>query len=93
MNYYRNGKDYIGFHSDSEVNKGDLIASISLGTTRKFVLRHKKWKENETDKIEFELIGGSLLIMRGDTQDHWKHALIKQPKVEGSRINLTFRNR
>jgi alkylated DNA repair dioxygenase AlkB len=93
MNYYRNGNDYIGFHCDSEVYQGDLIASISLGTSRRFVLRHKKWKENGTDKVEFELQGGSLILMKGDTQDHWKHCVPKQPKIEGSRINLTFRNR
>jgi len=93
MNYYRNGNDYIGFHCDSEVYEGDLIASISLGTSRRFVLRHKKWKENGSDKVEFELQGGSLILMKGDTQDHWKHCVPKQPKIEGSRINLTFRNR
>jgi len=93
MNYYRTGTDYIGFHCDSEVHPGDLVASISLGAPRRFVLRHKKWKENTTDKVEFVLQNGSLIIMKGDTQDHWKHAIPKQPKVSESRINLTFRNR
>jgi len=93
MNYYRNGNDYIGFHCDSEVYEGDIIASISLGVERRFVLRHKKWKENESDKIEFSLKGGSLIIMKGHTQDYWKHAVPKQPKVNEARINLTFRNR
>jgi len=93
MNYYRNGNDYIGFHCDSEVYEGDIIASISLGVKRRFVLRHKKWKENSTDKVEFELLGGSLIVMKGDMQDYWKHAVPKQPKVTESRINLTFRNR
>jgi len=93
MNYYRDGKDYIGYHCDSEVYEGDLIASVSLGTTRRFVLRHKKWKENETDKVEFGLQGGSLLLMKGDTQKHWKHTVPKEPKVTEGRINLTFRNR
>ena len=38
MNLYRDGNDHIGFHADSETN--DVIASISLGATRRFLLRH-----------------------------------------------------
>eukprot|EP01125_Pyxidicula_operculata_P012047 TRINITY_DN3947_c0_g1_i1.p1 TRINITY_DN3947_c0_g1~~TRINITY_DN3947_c0_g1_i1.p1 ORF type:complete len:149 (+),score=9.11 TRINITY_DN3947_c0_g1_i1:625-1071(+) len=93
MNYYRDGDDYIGFHTDSEVREGDMIASISLGTGRKFQLRHKKYKENNTEKIEIILQPGSLLIMKGDTQKHWKHSVPKEPQVLEERINLTFRNR
>uniref|UniRef100_A0A6B2LF18 Fe2OG dioxygenase domain-containing protein n=1 Tax=Arcella intermedia TaxID=1963864 RepID=A0A6B2LF18_9EUKA len=92
INYYRDGKDYIGFHSDSEVKEGEFIASISLGQTRRFVLRHKKWKENCSDKEEFSLKSGSLLLMKGDTQKYWKHSVPKQLKITEGRINLTFRN-
>ncbi|CAF3798372.1 unnamed protein product, partial [Rotaria sp. Silwood1] len=38
VNLYRNGNDYINFHADNEAK--DIIASISLGATRKFLVRH-----------------------------------------------------
>jgi alkylated DNA repair dioxygenase AlkB len=34
---------------------------------------------------------GSLLVMRGDTQANWQHALPRTAKLVGLRINLTFR--
>jgi len=37
------------------------------------------------------LENGSLLVMKDETQDHWKHALPKSSKIMEPRINLTFR--
>lgn len=44
INYYRNGNDMIAFHSDLEHQKDgyELVAGISLGTTRKFIFRNIK---------------------------------------------------
>eukprot|EP01121_Diplochlamys_sp_Union-15-3_P016852 TRINITY_DN5810_c0_g1_i4.p1 TRINITY_DN5810_c0_g1~~TRINITY_DN5810_c0_g1_i4.p1 ORF type:complete len:242 (+),score=34.20 TRINITY_DN5810_c0_g1_i4:27-752(+) len=43
MNWYENGKHHVGWHSDSEedLKEGSCIASLSLGCSRKFQLRHK----------------------------------------------------
>jgi alkylated DNA repair dioxygenase AlkB len=92
LNYYRDGSDYIGYHADKEVAKGDIIVSISLGATRRFVLRRKDYKKSENRiKYEFNLEGGSLLIMNeGAAKTYWKHALPKMKGV-GPRINITFR--
>jgi alkylated DNA repair dioxygenase AlkB len=90
LNLYRDGKDYIGYHADREaIPKGkDIIASVSLGETRKFIIRHKETKE----KLEYSLIDGSLIVMEGgNIQKNWKHTVPKQPKVTKPRINLTFR--
>ena len=94
LNYYRDGNDYIGYHTDSEIADGDIIASISLGATRKFVLRHKEYKTKpDIKKYNFNLENGSLFIMNDNAGKHyWKHALLKMKNV-GPRINITFRNK
>lgn len=91
VNLYRDGKDYVSWHSDDEIELGDnpTIASVSLGATRRFQLKHKSNKN--LDKVEVMLTHGSLLIMKGTTQHFWKHQVPKTAKVLSERINLTFR--
>tara|TARA_B110000261_G_C12965265_1_gene310281 strand:+ start:185 stop:793 length:609 start_codon:yes stop_codon:yes gene_type:complete len=91
INYYRDGNDYIGWHTDSEVMKGDLIASISIGATRKFQFQSI---DNKESKYEIELTNGSLIIFDEDAaKTNWKHRIPKQPKIQEGRINITFRLR
>ncbi|MDH5834700.1 alpha-ketoglutarate-dependent dioxygenase AlkB family protein [Luteimonas kalidii] len=89
-NLYRDGRDCMGWHSDDEPEFGPrpVIASVSLGATRRFVLRHRR---EPTRKVAFELAHGSLLLMRGETQRDWRHALPRTARALGPRINLTFR--
>jgi alkylated DNA repair dioxygenase AlkB len=89
-NRYRDGRDCMGWHSDAEPELGPapVIASVSLGATRRFVLKHRSEPER---KLALELPHGSLLVMRGDTQRHYRHALPRTAKPIGERINLTFR--
>ena len=92
INYYRDGNDYISYHSDREaIGDGkNVICSISLGETRKFVLKHL---DKNITKRSFELKDGSLIIMKGDeTQIYWKHTITKTAISKNSRINLTFRH-
>ncbi|MEO8001980.1 MAG: alpha-ketoglutarate-dependent dioxygenase AlkB [Arenimonas sp.] len=90
-NLYRNGQDSMGWHSDDEPELGrqPVIASISLGATRRFSL---KAKTENAKAVHLELPHGSLLIMRGETQKNYRHALAKTSKPMGERINLTYRN-
>ena len=92
LNYYRNHNDSMGMHSDdeSELEPQPVIASLSLGETRDFLLRHKTDKSLQT--IKLPLPAGSLLLMRGDTQRNWRHGIARQKLICGPRINLTFRN-
>lgn len=93
INYYRDGNDYIGWHTDSEVMKGDLIASISIGATRKFQFQPID-KNNKETKYEVELTNGSLIIFdENAAKTNWKHRIPKQSKVKDGRINITFRLR
>ncbi|WP_220465456.1 alpha-ketoglutarate-dependent dioxygenase AlkB [Colwellia sp. BRX10-3] len=88
-NLYRNQQDSVGWHSDDEPELGEMptIASLSFGAEREFQLKHIVTKE----KITISLAAGSLLIMKGETQDCWQHCLPKRTKAISPRINLTFR--
>jgi alkylated DNA repair dioxygenase AlkB len=90
LNLYRNQQDSMGWHSDDEKELGDFpfIASLSLGSSRIFQLKHK------VDKLlkgKIELSHGSLLCMGGPMQSFWQHAVPKSNIPCGPRINLTFR--
>jgi len=89
-NLYRHGKDSNGWHSDNEKELGidPFIASLSLGETRMFHLKHK---QDPASKAKLPLVNGSLLCMGGATQTHYKHQVSKTQKQVGPRINLTFR--
>ena len=91
INYYRDQNDSMGMHSDDEVELGGqpVIASLTLGAKRNFILRHKYRKD--IDSVRLALGSGNLLIMKGDTQACWKHGIPKQRNYCGPRLNLTFR--
>ena len=90
LNYYRDGKDSNGWHADNEKELGEnpIIASMSFGATRSFQLKHNS---NTGIKKNILLEHGSLLVMKGTTQQYWKHQIPKTAKQIGPRINLTFR--
>jgi alkylated DNA repair dioxygenase AlkB len=79
-------------HSDDEKELGaqPAIASLSLGETRLFRLRHKTRKDLQS--IKLPLGSASLLLMQGDTQRHWRHGIDRQRGTCGARLNLTFRH-
>ena len=89
VNLYRDGRDSMGWHADDEPELGrePVIASLSLGDTRVFRMRHKETKT----VVEVSLDHGSLLVMSGLMQQCWVHEIPKTKKPVGQRINLTFR--
>ena len=89
VNLYRDGNDSVSWHSDNEEINGSepTIASVSLGATRRFDLRHKE--SGETVRVDLE--DGSLLVMSGLSQHCWVHQIAKTKMKVGPRINLTFR--
>ena len=90
INLYQHGEEGMSWHSDDEPTlvRGATIASMSLGAERKFAFKHKR-EPGLTASIMLE--HGSLLLMKGATQEHWLHALPKTKRVTTPRINLTFR--
>lgn len=88
-NRYRDGGDRMGWHSDDEAELGPrpVIASLSLGATRRFALKAR----DGGVRVALDLPHGSLLVMAGDTQRLYRHALPGTARPVGERINLTFR--
>ena len=88
-NLYRDGNDSMGWHADKEKELGQnpAIASLSLGDTRLFKMRHCKTKEI----INIDLEHGDLLLMSGPLQHHWQHSIPKTQIEKKPRINLTYR--
>jgi len=87
-NVYRGGADSVSWHSDDEPELGaqPVIASISLGDTRDFRLRDEASRAVSTVPLGH----GDLLVMRGESQSHFRHSVPKRAHA-GTRINLTFR--
>jgi len=90
VNYYANGHDCMGWHSDdeAEIVRGSAIASVTLGARRDFVARHK----HHHTKVNFALGSGDLLIMHAGMQQTWQHGLPKRLKISEPRVNFTFRH-
>lgn len=88
LNQYRNGNDSMGWHRDNEKEiDSKLIASLSLGASRKFKLRHR----HKALQHELMLHHGDLLLME-NMQEHWEHSIPKSSIIHQTRINLTFRH-
>lgn len=90
VNYYRDGNDHMSWHTDNEkeLGKNPVIASLSFGETRRFTLKHRR---DEVAPLVLDLPSQSLLVMKGELQEHWVHRISKSVKVKGPRLNLTFR--
>jgi alkylated DNA repair dioxygenase AlkB len=90
VNYYRDGQDSMGWHSDNEpeLGKAPIVASVSFGEARKFNLKHRSDKNLKESIL---LDHGSILLMSGDIQNNWLHQISKSKKSMGPRINITFR--
>ena len=89
LNLYRDGNDCMGWHSDNEkeLDPQKSIASLSLGSTRDFILKERK----TISKEKLSLSTGDLLIMHPECQKNWIHSLPRRKKIIGNRVNLTFR--
>ncbi len=89
LNFYRNGNDRMGWHSDNEAELDPLmpIASLSLGARRDFFFK----KKNDHEKRHLSLDNGDLLIMYPPCQSDWLHSLPRRKNIYEPRLNLTFR--
>jgi alkylated DNA repair dioxygenase AlkB len=90
LNLYRDGEDRMGWHADDEpeIDQQQPIASLSLGATRDFCMRHRLEQER---RMTLPLADGDLLIMHPGCQQHWMHGVPIRKRIKTSRINLTFR--
>ncbi len=92
LNWYADGKETIGWHSDKEEVLGDIntsvIACVNMGATRKFWYRKI---EDNSEKLFYSLEAGDLLMMNAGFQAEYLHAILKEPEILEPRISLTFR--
>ncbi len=94
VNCYRDGNDSVAWHADDEPELGaePLIASISLGASRRFQLKPRRAGVSVSGKtIALDLASGSLVLMRGKTPANWWHQIPKTRASVGERINVTYR--
>lgn len=98
VNRYRDGRDSMGYHADDEPELGPdpVIACVSLGRTRRFALRDRARRGREGRALELALGNGSLIVMGGSCQRHYRHAILREhdgasKTTERERISLTFR--
>lgn len=86
VNWYRDGNDSMGWHSDREPELRDAIVSVTLGAERVFQLREGR----KGPPISVALPHGSVLVMSIASQQRFAHRVPKEPGA-GERLNLTFR--
>jgi alkylated DNA repair dioxygenase AlkB len=83
LNRYRDGQDSMGWHTDDETGHRPQVASLSLGSTRRFLTRSFAGQPS----LRWDLEHGSLLLLDGREP----HALPKTRRPVTERINLSFR--
>ena len=91
INYYKDGNDGVSWHNDNDpwLGKNFIVPSLSFGAERVFKLRENK---KGAKSKNFNLTNGSMILMKGTTQESHVHSIPKTKKTIGPRINLTFRN-
>lgn len=89
-NLYRDGRDSVGWHRDSDYAHGGQpdIASVSFGATRRFEIRDQSGRERAAADLE----SGSVLLISGEAIQRWWHRVPKTTRPVGPRVNLTFRH-
>lgn len=100
VNFYRDGEDTIGWHADDDAWIGPVIASVSFGAPRRFVMREKVDALDERTaeerranrvKLEWQLGDGDLFVMQAGVQQEWEHSVPRSKGQLTSRVNFTFR--
>ena len=89
FNLYRDGRDSVAWHSDriSREVVDPVIALVSLGEPRKFLLRPK----GGGPSIAFWLGRGDLLVTGGAATRTWEHSVPKVARA-GPRISVAYRH-
>jgi len=92
LNLYRDEHDSVAMHNDrlADLVEGRPIALLSLGTTRRMLIRSKAMPRR---RFDLDLHPGSLLMMDWQSQHHYNHGIPKQTQPAGPRISVAFRSR
>ena len=89
LNFYREGRDSVAFHTDRELRHIDdtLVAILTLGAARPFLLRPLGGGRS----IDLRPGSGDLIVMGGSCQETWEHAVPKVTRGCGPRISASIR--
>ena len=92
LNRYRDANDSVAPHNDrlDDLVKAAPIALVSLGSTRRMMIRSKTPGERA---VPIELEAGSLLVMSWSSQLHYTHGVAKTKAPVGERISVALRVR
>lgn len=90
MSWYRDGRDAMGAHRDSDLRWCDLtiIAVLTLGATRPWTLRPRS---GTAPAVDVAPRAGDLLVMGGRAQADWLHGVPPVPNLHEGRISLQWR--
>lgn len=92
LNFYRDEHDSVAWHNDRIAVYGTspTIALVSLGATRRMLLRTKPVVTRKRS-LSLDLEPGSLLVMQGASQLNWEHSIPKEKRPIGPRISVAMR--
>ena len=88
LNFYRDGRDSVGFHRDRELREvaDALVAVLTLGARRPFLVRPRGGGRS----IDLAPTSGDLIVMGGRCQLDWEHGVPKVARA-GARISASWR--
>jgi len=102
IQYYRNGEDNIGPHTDKtlDILRGSSIVNLSFGSSRNMTFRKKG---DKSKKVKIVLRNNSLLCLGWETNKKWLHAIHPDKRCtkikdddeiynNQERISFTFRS-
>ena len=90
INLYRNERDSVAWHADKigRIMHQPVIGLVSLGAARPFLLRPLGGGKSR----KFVLGSGDLLVMGGNCQHRFEHAVPKLTRPTAPRLSITFRH-
>lgn len=91
VNLYRDGQDAVAWHADTvrKVLRNPLVATVSLGSRRSFLLRPAAGGPVARRYAPGE---GDLLVMGGACQHEWVHTVPRERSASGARMSVTVRH-
>jgi alkylated DNA repair dioxygenase AlkB len=91
VNLYRDGSDAVAWHADTvrKVLRDPLVATVSLGARRSFLLRPAAGGAVARRYAPGE---GDLIVMGGACQHDWHHTVPREKSASGARMSITLRH-
>ena len=91
INLYRDGSDAVAWHADTvrKVMRDPLVATVSLGARRSFLVRPAAGGEVVRRYAPGE---GDLIVMGGAMQHDWHHTVPREKSASGARMSITLRH-